>query len=605
MANLDRNTDGWSKSVTLSKQSMTAVMSTAGKYIDKDISLAVSAQDGAGAISGGGLTHGEITTTDTTYLTGTSTSDGYAVTVSNIASRAAISAPISTAGWIDNGDIAGVSATGNDTKSKTFYVKKGSASVTAGQSITTSGSITRNGSTLTATLSGSKTINGSATAGWVTSVSGASVSASGTATANVSDLEPNLTAANIVKGATVFGITGTGGNNKAVTFSNAATANGDGTSQTYTDVTENAPVLVAGDYLYVNEGYTGNVKMSLAKLVPDGTTITTNTTSNLIYKTVTARNDDGKLVTGTMDDATVKSGAPSVSGTPSVGAQNSSTKKYPLTATISVAAPSVTAGGYITSAVGTKSTNSGSVTINLDPAECTVAGGGLTAGAGSSSINVNGYYDGTNVSTTDKIDITSQTTAAAGYYKIGTTGKGTVNRAAITDAHTAGWLPAKSAANVSDATSLSSNSGTSTYYVKKSTTGTAASFTPGSGQTYNFTPSGSNAQKLTISAGYYPSDRTITVSKIDPSSASQVTAGAVSTNDSAISTVSATVGTATIDTSKYKYNIPLSLSASGTAYAKVTTNGYLTDAANTSKSLSKTGSATVTLDLYDGTYSWA
>ena len=71
--------------------------------------------------------------------------------------------------------------------------------------------------------------------------------------------------------------------------------------------------------------------------------------------------------------------------------------------------------------------------------------------------------------TTDKIDITTQTSAAAGYYKIGTTGNGSVNRAAITDTHTAGWLEAKAASTVIGATSLISNSGTSTYYIKKST----------------------------------------------------------------------------------------------------------------------------------------
>lgn len=75
----------------------------------------------ASAITGGGLTHGNITTTDTTYLTTTNT--GYQVTFSNIASRAAASYSV-TAGWIASAG-AGLAATGNDTKTASWYIKKG------------------------------------------------------------------------------------------------------------------------------------------------------------------------------------------------------------------------------------------------------------------------------------------------------------------------------------------------------------------------------------------------------------------------------------------------------------------------------------------------
>lgn len=588
MANMTRGTDKWSQSVTLEKQSQTATLATADKYVDKDIEFAVSAPDAVGSISGGALTHGEITTDDQTYLTGTSTSNGYAVTIQNTASVGEITVPISKAGWVDNGDIVKKNATGNDTKSKTFYVKKGSAKVNGSQSIPVTGSITRNGSTLTASLSGSKTINGSATAGWVTSVTGASVSASGTATVDAKTLDENLVAGNIIKGATIFGIEGTEENATPATFANIESE-----GQTYTDISTDAPALISGSYLYINEGYVnGNKKISLSKLVPDGSNVKGN--NSLVYKTVTAYDNEGTLITGSMGDATVKSGAPSVSGIPSVGTKDTANNKYPLTATINVAAPSVTTGGYITSKVGTKNTNSGTITIPLDAATCTVSGGELTAGAGSSSINVNGYYDGTNVSSTDKIDITSQTTAAPGYYKIGTTGKGTVNRAAITDAHTAGWLAAKSASNVSAPTSKESNSGTSTYYIKKST-----------GTPQSWKPNKDKAQSVTISAGYYPSDRTISVSKVDPTDSTQVAQGVLTTTGSTISSVTATAGTPTVNDTDFTYNVPLTLNASGTAYAKVSTNGYVTNSKNTSSSLSKTGSAIVTLALYDGAYSWA
>ena len=580
---LTRDETKWAGSVSLTSKSKTLTLNTADKYVDKDIELTVEAKEGSGTISGGSLTHGPITTTDKTYLTGTSTNDGYKVTITNDASVGAISANI-TEGWLANGDIAAKPATDVNTVSKDFYVKKGAASITAGQNIPVSGSITNNNGTLTATLDGSKTINGSATAGWVTSVTGASVSASGQATVNATDLDENLKAENIVQDVTIFGVTGTGPVTTPPSFTNTGAE-----GATYKDVSTTAPVLKSGDYLYISKGYVSeNQKISLAQLVPNGSNVTGK--KDLIYKTISAYDNDGNLVAGTMDDATIKSGAPSVSGTPTVGAKTSG--KYPLTAKINVAAPSVTAGGYITTSNGTKNTNSGNVVINLDAATCTVTGGGLTSGAGSTSVSTDGLVGAAGaIDATEKIALS--TTSATGYYKITSSGSGSVNRAAITDAHTAGWLEAKTASTVSDATSLSSNTAKQEYFIKKST-----------GGSQTVTPKTTD-QSVTIGAGYYPTDRTITVEKVNPADSSQVAQGTLSAADSTISSVTASAGTATVDATAFKYNIPLTLNASGTAHAKVSAAGYVTTAKYTSKNISGTGSATVTLDLYNGAFSWS
>ena len=87
----------------------------------------------------------------------------------------------------------------------------------------------------------------------------------------------------------------TADNMGAATFANTAT---NGT--TYVDIsgTTDAPVLISGDYLYINKGYTDDLKISLAKLVPDGSDVKGH--SEYILTGHSAYDDDGTLVAGTM-----------------------------------------------------------------------------------------------------------------------------------------------------------------------------------------------------------------------------------------------------------------------------------------------------------------
>lgn len=78
----------------------------------------------------------------------------------------------------------------------------------------------------------------------------------------------------------------------AATFANTATNN-----VTYTDISATAPALISGSYLFINEGYTGNVKISLAKLVPDAAD---NASASYILSGYTAYNNDGTLLVGTI-----------------------------------------------------------------------------------------------------------------------------------------------------------------------------------------------------------------------------------------------------------------------------------------------------------------
>lgn len=81
----------------------------------------------------------------------------------------------------------------------------------------------------------------------------------------------------------------------AASFANAATS-----GQTYTDISSTAPILVSDDYLYINKGYTNNVKISLAQLVPDDATITAATGAAYMLSGQSAYDSQGKLVVGSI-----------------------------------------------------------------------------------------------------------------------------------------------------------------------------------------------------------------------------------------------------------------------------------------------------------------
>ena len=78
-------------------------------------------------------------------------------------------------------------------------------------------------------------------------------------------------------------------------FDNHATS---GVSYVDISATPSAPVLVSGDYLYINAGYTDNLKISLAKLVPNGSDVKGH--REYILTGHSAYDDDGTLVTGSM-----------------------------------------------------------------------------------------------------------------------------------------------------------------------------------------------------------------------------------------------------------------------------------------------------------------
>ena len=171
----------------------------------------------------------------------------------------------------------------------------------------------------------------------------------------------------------------------AAAFKNSATS-----GKTYVDIsnTTDAPVLVSGGYLYIDKGYTDDLKISLAKLVPDGASA--NLASGVILSGYSAYNNDGTLIAGDIPTKTaltvngktvtapagyyasdisasvavgsVKSGSASI--TSLTKAYNTTSGKFDVSGSANVSAPSVTTAGYVSSSEGTRSANNGGATVS-------------------------------------------------------------------------------------------------------------------------------------------------------------------------------------------------------------------------------------------------
>ena len=81
----------------------------------------------------------------------------------------------------------------------------------------------------------------------------------------------------------------------AATFANSATS---GKSYVNISNTTAAPILVSGDYLYINKGWTDDLKISLAKLVPDGSDVKGH--GEYILSGHSAYDNDGTFIAGTI-----------------------------------------------------------------------------------------------------------------------------------------------------------------------------------------------------------------------------------------------------------------------------------------------------------------
>lgn len=259
---------------------------------------------GVATVAGGGLsvssnysgtpTVGIALTSQTTSgiaITDTAQSSGYYIKLTGSSSslsgtttvgRGAITLA-QTAGYIPAKTAATVSGLGSTSASPTVTVNAGSK--------------VRYLTIPTATFSTSANGVYCSGAGWVPAGNASSpigVIATTSVTQGTSTIASGATAA--TRGIASWG-TGyiTTGSIPAATFTNTAAS-----GVTYLDISNvsDAPMLVSGGYLYINQGYTDNLKISLAKLVPDATQ--TNASAAYILSGYSAFNNDGGLIVGTM-----------------------------------------------------------------------------------------------------------------------------------------------------------------------------------------------------------------------------------------------------------------------------------------------------------------
>ena len=296
----NKTTKVWEGSQTLDKKSKKYTFATGGKFVDQNIEFTATAKEGSISFQGLGLTLREPSMAENDYISET-TSD-YPITVTSFVTRANGRIFPNIEGWVDSTKEITLDKITRE-KSKTFYIKSGSAKVN-NVTVTATPSISVANGEVTVTNTGSATVTGDATAGWVTGVTSGTATATGSGSLDLKTLTTNpLDAKNIVKGKNVLGVTGTGANDTAIIFANAL---GTGeTEDSYTDISADAPVLISGKYLYLKEGRLNqNSKISLAKLVPDGSNVKGN--NDKIYKGISAYDNDGTLIAGTMQDASSK-----------------------------------------------------------------------------------------------------------------------------------------------------------------------------------------------------------------------------------------------------------------------------------------------------------
>lgn len=234
---------------------------TAGKYVDKDIHIEVNTPDATFEVKENAVpvAVASIAANDFT----TEIANDHAIVLQADATKAASVAGVKDAGFAAATDTVTVPETVAEQATKTVYIKEGTLGGEGSASIETDVKTVASGEfSVKASAAGTVSVT---KAGWLDE--GAQAETSGEKTIYL----------------------------KPVALANTATAEVEYEEKA-------APVLTEDGFLFINEGYIKDTKISLATLVPDNANITSEN-ADKVYNTVKAYDNDGKLIVGTMGDA--------------------------------------------------------------------------------------------------------------------------------------------------------------------------------------------------------------------------------------------------------------------------------------------------------------
>lgn len=327
---------------------VTKELQTAGTYVDKNIKVEVNTPDGSLEVKKEGALSASVSIDANIYTSDTETK--YPITVKGDAAITDVQVGVANEGFVDSTDAVTIAGSAAEQVSKTVYIKAGSlsgsgtASAEGGNGLALGAKATtapESGFYVKASAAGGASV---ATAGWV------------------DETTPSVS----VSGDSYYPI-------DAATLANTGVAD-----KVY--IEETGPVLVSGDYLYINKGYIGDTKIPLADLVPNEANVTAGIDGNshLIYKTVSVYDKDGALVAGTMGDAVLGDiAATDVSANVSTVsvAPNGDGSAFKVTGTGEISgntSVAVTGSGYATSSTTKSGTISGTANVEASLNKITV-----------------------------------------------------------------------------------------------------------------------------------------------------------------------------------------------------------------------------------------
>ena len=326
-------------------------LQTAGTFVDKNIAIEVNTPDGVLAVKDSGALTGTITVGQSELISDSETA--YPITIDAEAKITDVKVGVETAGFVDETDVVTVKGSTKAATQVKKYIKAGSLA-------DTSVDLSADGVAGKVRLEQETTVEPSS--GFYFKTSATAVGKVGTSGWIPKNTEDTTTVDKYYPIA-------------EVSLGNTATE-----GKTYAVAT--GPILKSGDFLYINEGYIKDTKISLADLVPDAANVVADD-NDLIYKTVSVYDKDGALIAGSMQDATLKDITISnLKADSALTGSNIAVKDdnsgFTLTGTATIsgeASTGVATTGYATTALTKSAAIKGTSSVSTDLAKISISAG--------------------------------------------------------------------------------------------------------------------------------------------------------------------------------------------------------------------------------------